>query len=144
MEFDLDLVELFVPIGICVVLPIAIVAIIFSVARNKDNKHAQIMLAAIDKDPNLDFEKLAKLFGQSEKTPMSKALANLRNGLIFIAIGISLIATNLFNDYDNILCILGCGSLLIGVAFVIMYNIYKKEALRQENLKSLPENNEEI
>lgn len=61
------LVQLLVPIGVAVVLPIAVVAIVFKSAMASERNRKEIILAALEKNPNLDVEDLVKRMKKSEK-----------------------------------------------------------------------------
>ena len=49
-----------VPIFVCVVLPVAIVAIVFAAAMNNDNKRAKVLIKAIESNCGIDADKLAE------------------------------------------------------------------------------------
>ena len=61
------LVETLIPIGVAVVLPVAIVAIVFKSALASDRNRKEIILAALEKNPNLDVEDLVKRMKKSNK-----------------------------------------------------------------------------
>lgn len=50
-------VDIIIPIAICVVLPVLIVAIVTFAGVNRDNKRSRIMLAAIEKGMDVDAKK---------------------------------------------------------------------------------------
>ena len=60
------LVQLLVPIGVAVVLPIAVVAIVFKSALASERNRKEIILAALEKNPNLNVEDLVKQMKKSE------------------------------------------------------------------------------
>ena len=68
------LVQLLVPIGVAVVLPVAIVAIVFKSALASDRNRKEIILAALEKNPNLDVEDLVKRMKKSNKLIKEKLL----------------------------------------------------------------------
>ena len=61
--------QILVPIFVCVVLPVAIVAIVFAAAINNDNKRSKVLIKAIESNCGINADKLAE------------ALQNLRNPL---------------------------------------------------------------
>ena len=62
-----NLVEILVPLGVAVALPVCIVAIIFRSAMAADRNRKEIVLAALEKNPNLNVEDLLKGMKKSEK-----------------------------------------------------------------------------
>ena len=79
-----------VPIFVCVVLPVAIVWIVFSTARNNDNKRAEILIKAIENNADIDADKLAEALNKKAKTPRQLFTIRLLRGSIFTLIGIAL------------------------------------------------------
>ncbi len=63
------LVQLLVPICVCVVLPVIIVWIIFRSVTNKDNKNAEIIIKAIESNSAIDADKLVEALSKKQKTP---------------------------------------------------------------------------
>ena len=57
-----------VPIFICVVLPVAIVAIIYWERVNNDNKRTQVLIKAIEANNDIDADKLAEALAKPRKT----------------------------------------------------------------------------
>ena len=51
-----NLVEILVPLGVAVALPVCIVSIIFRSAMAADRNRKEIILAALEKNPNLNVE----------------------------------------------------------------------------------------
>ena len=49
----MDLVAILVPLGVAVALPVCIVSIIFRSAMAADRNRKEIVLAALEKNPNL-------------------------------------------------------------------------------------------
>ena len=69
--------EILVPIAICCVLPI--VAILADVRKkmNETNQRTQIMLAAIEKNPEMDIEEIMKKISRKPKLLKEKLLTKL-------------------------------------------------------------------
>ena len=76
------LVQLLVPIGVAVVLPIAIVAIVFKSALASERNRKEIVLAVLEKNPDIDVEELMKNLKKSEKLIKEKLLARLERGCL--------------------------------------------------------------
>ena len=70
-----DLVSILVPLGCGCVLPIMIVWFSIRESMNKTNQRTQIVLAAIEKNPDLDIEELMKKISPKPKLLKEKLLA---------------------------------------------------------------------
>lgn len=129
-----DLVQILVPIACGCVLPI--VGILMGVRQkmNETNKQTEIVLAAIEKHPDMDIEELIKKISPKEKLLKEKLLTKLLWGSLTTFLGIALLGVAFWID-----CIgrmeteklhmmyIGGGVLLaIGVAFLFNYFIGKK------------------
>lgn len=82
------LVQLLVPIGVAVVLPITVVAIVFRSAMASERNRKEIVLAALEKNPDIDVELLMKNLKKSEKLIKEKLLANLQHGSLCCLMGV--------------------------------------------------------
>ena len=134
LELIIELAEeTIVPIGICVVLPIIIVWLIMRRKTNETNKRTEVLLAVIEKNPDLDMEDLIRKMNPKSKTTKERLMGRLLWGLVFIAIGTSLLLSALYQDnlggagpeYFPIYCGSGC-LLLIGISFVAVFFISKR------------------
>lgn len=131
------MVSILVPIFVCVILPISIVLIVFLTKMNKDNKRAQILIKAIESNPDLDVDKLA----ESLQTPVRTAseLLNLRllRGLIFSLCGLMLFIVGTWAycaDYEMtddayVPLLFGGISLAVGLSYLIVYCITRKQII---------------
>ena len=134
LELILDFAEdILKPIGICVVLPIIIVWLIMRRKTNETNKRTEVLLAVIEKNPDLDMEDLIRKMNPKSKTTKERLMGRLLWGLVFIAIGTSLLLSALYQDYqggasvDYFAIYSGCGCvLLIGISFVAVFFISKR------------------
>ena len=92
------LAEILIPISICVVLPIAIVAIIAYVRMNNDNQRTQVLLKAIEANNNIDADKLAESLRKSSKIKSPREVLNFRllNGCIFSFLGLGIVLAGLY------------------------------------------------
>lgn len=136
LELILELAEeTIVPIGICVVLPIIIVWLNMRRKTNETNKRTEVLLAAIEKNPDLDMdmEDFIRKMNPKTKTTKERLMSRLLWGLVFIAIGASTLLSALYQDYqggaslDYFPIYTGGGCLLlIGISFVAVFFISKR------------------
>lgn len=134
LELILDFAEdILKPIGICVVLPIIIVWLNMRRKTNETNRRTEVLLAAIEKNPDMDMEDFIRKMNPKTKTTKERLMSRLLWGLVFIAIGTSLLLSALYQDYqggaglDFFPIYSGCGCvLLIGISFVAVFFISKR------------------
>lgn len=132
LELILDFAEeMLIPIGICVILPIIIVWLNMRRKTNETNRRTEVLLAAIEKNPDLDMEDLIRKMNPKTKTTKERLMSRLLWGLVFIAIGASTLLSALYQDYQGNLVYFpiysggGC-LLLIGISFVAVFFISKR------------------
>lgn len=131
------LVQLLVPLVVAVVLPIAIVAIVFKSALASERNRKEIILAALEKNPNLNVEDLVKRMNKSEKLIKEKLLAKLQRGCLCCLMGVALVLLYFFPSVQNeFLIIAGTALIAIGIAFLVGYfvgrRMLEKEILAEE------------
>ena len=134
LELILDsVVEALIPLGICVVLPIMSIWLVMRNKTNETNKRTEVLLAAIEKNPDLDMEDLIRKMNPKSKTTKERLMGRLLWGLVFIAIGTSTLLSALYQDYqggaglDYFPIYSGSGCvLLIGISFVAVFFISKR------------------
>lgn len=127
------LVQLLLPIGITVVLPVLIVWIVFRSVTNRDNKNAEIIIKAIESNSTMDIDKLVESLGRRRKTPVQIQQSRLLKGCIFSFIGIAIaifaaITTfriPIFPGKSTTMLISGI-FLSIGLAYLIVYFVTKR------------------
>ena len=136
------LVQLLVPIGVAVVLPITIVAIVFKSALASERNRKEIILAALEKNPNLNVEDLLKGMKKSEKLIKEKLLARLERGCLCCLMGVAFILLYFFCEVirTDMLLIVGVALIPIGIAFLISYFVgrhmlAKEMEAEQQNMK---------
>lgn len=135
------LVQLLVPIGVAVVLPIAIVAIVFRSALASERNRKEIVLAALEKNPDIDVEQLMKNLKKSEKLIKEKLLARLERGCLCCLMGVAFVLLYFFLSVQNeFLIITGAALIAIGIAFLISYFVgrrmlAKEMEAEQQNMK---------
>ena len=121
------LVQLLVPIGVAVVLPITVVAIVFRSAMASERNRKEIILAALEKNPNLNVEDLVKQMKKSEKLIKEKLLANLQHGWLCCLMGVAFVLLYFFLSMQKeILIIAGTVLIAIGIAFLVGYFVGRR------------------
>ena len=132
-----NLVQVLVPIAIGCVLPIMIVRMNNRRKASEDQSRTQIIMALIEKNPNLDIEETLKKFTPNQKKPKllkEKLLNKLLLGIIASTIGVGLIILDICICYagganSDLFWQIGCpGAILIalGIAFLLNYLVGKK------------------
>lgn len=135
------LVQLLVPIGVAVVLPIAIVAIVFKSALASERNRKEIILAALEKNPNLNVEDLVKRMKKSEKLIKEKLLARLEHGCLCCLMGVAFVLLYFFLIVPNEILLVGGAALIaIGIAFLVGYFVGRRMLAQemeaeQQNMK---------
>ncbi len=135
------LIEILIPIGVAVVLPVAIVAIVFKSALASDRNRKEIILAALEKNPNLDVEDLVKRMKKSNKLIKEKLLARLERGCLCCLMGVAFVLLYFFLSVQNeFLIITGPALIAIGIAFLVSYFVgrrmlAKEMEAEQQNMK---------
>lgn len=125
--------EILVPLACGCVLPITVVWMIVRHRMNETNQRTRIILAAIEKNPELDLEELMKKI-TPKKLLKEKLLAKLLRGCLSTLLGLGLIGYGIFLNVSNLggkddpmasICI-GLILLAIGIAFIVNYTLGKK------------------
>ena len=136
------LVQILVPIGVAVVLPIAIVAIVFRSALASDRNRKEIILAALEKNPNLDVEDLVKRMKKSNKLIKEKLLARLERGCLCCLMGVAFMLLYFFLGVqsEDLIVVVGAALIAIGIAFLVSYFVgrrmlAKEMEAEQQNMK---------
>ena len=137
----MDLVAILVPLGVAVALPVWIVSIIFRSAMAADRNRKEIVLAALEKNPDIDVEQLMKNLKKSEKLIKEKLLARLERGCLCCLMGVAFMVLYFFLSVQNeFLLIVGAALIPIGIAFLISYFVgrrmlEKEMEAEQQNMK---------
>ena len=129
-----NLAAILVPIACGCVLPI--VAILSGVRKkmNETNQRTQIVLAAIEKNPEMDIEEIMKKISRKPRLLKEKLLTKLLWGCLTTLLGIGLIGFGIFlgenqlggtDDPMTAICF-GLISLGVGIAFLVNYFVGKK------------------
>lgn len=128
--------SIIVPIFVCVVLPVAIVAIVYAASINSDNQRSKVLIKAIESNCGIDADKLAEALQKPKKT--ARQILNLRllRGCIFSLIGLALFIVGIwafcmdleFRSEPVLLPLLfGGSSLAIGLSYLIVYFVTRKQ-----------------
>ncbi len=123
-----------VPISICCVLPIMVVWLIVRRKMNETNQRTQIVLAAIEKNPEMDIEEIMKKISPKPKLLKEKLLTKLLCGTLAILLGIGLIGSGAWLGWIGgggsndpfAACCFGLIVLGVGIAFLVNYFVGKK------------------
>lgn len=136
------LIEILIPIGVAVVLPVAIVAIVFKSALASDRNRKEIILAALEKNPNLDVEDLVKRMKKSNKLIKEKLLARLERGCLCCLMGVAFMLLYFFLGVqgEDFIVVVGAALIAIGIAFLVSYFVGRRMLAQemeaeQQNMK---------
>ena len=136
------LVQILVPIGVAVVLPIAIVAIVFRSALASERNRKEIVLAVLEKNPDIDVEQLMKNLKKSEKLIKEKLLARLERGCLCCLMGVAFMLLYFFEfmGRTDLPLIMGPALIAIGIAFLVSYFVGRRMLAQemeaeQQNMK---------
>ena len=142
---DHNLVQIIVPVACGCILPI--VGILMGVRQkmNETNKQTEIVLAAIEKNPDMDIEELMKKISPKKKLLKEKLLSKLLCACITTFLGVALLAAALWVDccggmevdHLHLLYIGGFVLLAVGIAFLINYHVGKKMLAKEMELEEL-------
>ena len=119
--------DILVPIAVACVLPIMIVWFMVRQKMNETNSRTQIVLAAIEKNPDMDLEELMEKISPKKKLLKEKLLTKLLWGGIITFLGVALIGYCIFQGVvGQQFSLFGAVLLGIGIAFLVNYYIGKK------------------
>ena len=133
------LVPILIPLGICVALPVMIVWLVARHKTNETNKRTEIILAAIEKNSEIDVEDFFKKITPPLKTYKERLQTRLLWGSILTAAGVALLGLGLYLDYlggasnDKLtgFFMFGIISFFVGVAILIVYAICRKDLAKE-------------
>lgn len=129
-----NLVAILVPIACGCVLPIMVVWLAIRKSMNETNQRTQIVLAAIEKNPDMDIEELIKKISPKKRLLKEKLLTKLLWGSIITFLGVALIGFCIVLGFIGgmLTAALQQFSLFgvvlsgIGIAILVNYNIGKR------------------
>lgn len=130
-----------------VVFPIIIVWIKTRQKNNETNRRSEIILAAIEKNPDINLEEFIRKMNPPQKTLKEKLINRVTTGVIATGIGLILSVFTIYLDYHGgafpdtlyMLYVTGASILMVGVGFLLAFFISKKmlaKELEVENLKN--------
>lgn len=142
--------DILVPIAICCVLPIVVVWLVYRQKIMVSRDRTRIVLAAIEKNPDMDLEELMAKISPKKKLLKEKLLTKLLWGGIIAFVGFSIFASNLWLDYlggadpEMLFLLYVSGGVLFGtgLAFIINYLVGKKmlaKEMEAEQMKVMSE-----
>lgn len=141
------IIEDLVPIAICVVLPIAIVWMTTRTRIKRDNLRKEIILAAMEKNSDIDIEEMMKKLNRPKKLLKEKLIMRLLCGSMFVGFGIltyvAFVYMCIFGQDTNMfigLSFVAVPSLAVGIAFLINFfvgkNMLAKEMEAERDAKT--------
>lgn len=136
---SVNFIPMIVSLGVCVVLPIVIVALSLRHKLESERNRKDIILAALEKNSNINVEELVKKMNKPDKLIKEKLLSKFQWGILTSIIGVGFVTLSSIMGYqeedytDNIqfLGISGAVLLAIGIAFLLTY-FYGKKMLSKE------------
>ena len=127
------LVAILVPIALCVVLPVMIVWIVSKARAHEVNKRTEVLLAAIEKNSDVDVDKFFQKMSPGNLTIKEKLLAKLQKGVAMTGIGgggtilfITLMCLGWDKDICSVLLIVSGVLLAVGIGFLFNCKVGKK------------------
>ena len=123
-----------VPIALGCVLPILIVWFMVRQQMNETNKRSQIVLAAIEKNPDMDIEELIRKISPKKKLLKEKLLTKLLWGCLAGFLGLGFMGIAMWQGFVGgsdpnditVAALTGAVLLGIGIAFLVNYALGKK------------------
>ena len=136
---SVNFIPMIVSLGVCVVLPIVIVALSLRHKLESEKNRKDIILAALEKNSNINVEELVKKMNKPDKLIKEKLLSKFQWGILTSIIGVGFVTLSSIMGYqeedytDNIqfLGISGAVLLAIGIAFLLTYFYGKKMLLKE-------------
>ncbi len=119
--------------GCCVVLPIAVVSMVMRYKTHEANKRAEIVLAALEKNPGVNVEEVMHSMSATRKSVKERLFQRLTYGLVCLAVGLGMLGymaiqtlESGWNDNMGSLVLGGCIALAVGLAFIIAFLMGKR------------------
>lgn len=129
-----DIVGLFIVFGTAVILPITIIFLELRGKMASERNRKEIILAALEKNADIDIEELVRKMNAPDKLLKEKLLNKLQWGLVTAFLGVGAIATAgcmgyVGGGHPKDIYTLGFGGavlLAVGIAFIISYIVGRK------------------
>lgn len=129
------LIEILVPIGICVILPLGIFWLYYRAQMNKENKRTEIIMKALESNSNIDTDSLVKALENTSQTPQGIRYARLQRGCQYTLLGIALCVVFLISngmeidsDMAFLMIFAGAASIAVGISYLIVYFVSGKSS----------------
>lgn len=119
------MVEIIVPIGVCVVLPVMVVWLVFRSRNHIVDRKADVLLKAIENGQDIDPE----IFSTDNKSGRSlkmNLLGKLQAGIILVIMGAGLFAGAMVIPGKDSLFIIASILLALGIGFCVAFFVGKK------------------
>lgn len=125
-----DVVALLIPIACGCVLPIVIVWLAIRKEMNETNKRTEIVMAAIEKNPDMDIEELMRKISPKKKLLKEKLLSKLQWGCLTGMLGLGFIGFGIYlynaqiggtDDPTGSIC---AGLILLGIGIALLINYF--------------------
>ena len=126
-----DLVPILVPIFVCCVLPIAVVANIFRSVSNSENQRARVMIEAINHSDKVDTDKLIESMKKQPMTPRRLLSLRILRGLIFFLVGLCFMIYYFVDPLDSSFLLVGLILAAVGIAYLVVYLATRKSVLKE-------------
>ena len=132
--FSTDITAIVIVLGTAVILPITIVFLSLRRKIQSEKNRKEIILAALEKNADIDIEELVRKMNKPEKLLKEKLLKKLLWGMLTFFLGIGLIGFGIFLNISRMgetaepmtpICF-GLIFVSIGIAFLANYYIGKK------------------
>ena len=129
-----DIVGLFIVLGTAVILPITIIFLELRGKMASERNRKEIILAALEKNADIDIEELVRKMNKPEKLLKEKVLEKLQWGMLAFILGVGMIGYGIYlncnlvgGSTDPLVSIsIGLVLLAVGIAFLANYQIGKK------------------
>lgn len=94
--------ETVMALGICVALPVSVVLLVTRLLMNNTNKRTELLLAALDKNPNLDVEEFLCKMAPRRKTIKDKLLRRLAIGTVLTLLGCGMTGVGIWGTMRHV------------------------------------------
>lgn len=136
---NIDITAITIVLGTAVVLPITIVSLVHRKKIESEKNRKEIILAALEKNADINIDDLIKKMNKPEKLIKEKLLSKLESGSVMSLIGLGLIGSGLWLDYAGGsnpmslrgMYIGGACMIAIGIANLITYFAGKKSLAKE-------------
>lgn len=126
--------DLIIVTGVCVVMPVMIMWIIYRAIINGDNQRAAVLMEAIRSNNSIDADRLAEALSKPRRTPRELLNLRLLRGCIFTLVGVATAVSLLLlivdgsNGWLNAWLLIISGTLLaVGISYLIVYFVTRKQ-----------------